>query len=69
MLKNILNLDGTQVLSKNELKEVFGSGNRNCLNVISGGGGCVCNFPNYCVIVQSSSSCPPGSVLVPGSCY
>jgi hypothetical protein len=68
MLKNILNLDGTQVLSKNELKEVFGSGNGNCFSAISGGGGCVCNFPNYCIIVQGSSPCPPGSVKDPVTC-
>lgn len=56
MLKNILKLDGAQLLSKNEQKEVNG-GRRACSS------GCgikgICCADGYCKDLINSNSCLP----------
>jgi len=69
MLKNILNLQGAQELNKNEQKLINGGGggDDDCISAI--GGGCRCDFPNHCILVNPSSSCPAGSIPQDPNCF
>jgi hypothetical protein len=68
MLKNILKVNGAQQLSKSDQKNIHGGGNENCFSA-NIKGGCRCDFPNYCIVIPSTSSCPAGSVPASIECF
>jgi len=62
MLKNILTLDGAQVLKNDEQKSIHGGGSKICNSLSNPPPACICTLPGGgCVYVNPGTTCYDGT--------